>query len=136
MLQVRHIMVVGHYGCGGVRATLNNVKIGLADNWLRHVQDVQLRHKTIIDAAAPEARVDLLCELNVIEQVVNVCRTTVVQDAWARGQQLKVHGWVYGLNDGIVNDLDLTVDEPTMLDGGYAQCHENIRRRYDVLNVK
>ncbi len=136
MLQVRHIMVVGHYGCGGVRATLDNLKIGLADNWLRHVQDVQLRHKPIIEAAAPEARVDLLCELNVIEQVVNVCRTTVVQDAWARGQQLKVHGWVYGLKDGIVNDLDLTVDQPTVLDEGYARCHENIRRRYDVLNVK
>lgn len=132
VLKVRHIMVVGHYGCGGVRATLDDLRIGLTDNWLHHVQNVKLRHQPWLSAAAPEARADLLCELNVVEQASNVCRTTVVQDAWARGQSLKVHGWVYGLNDGIVKDLEFSVDSARALDECCALCHDHIRRRYDI----
>lgn len=134
MLRVKHILIVGHYGCGGVRAALNNTKIGLVDNWLRHVQDVNLRHKLLVDGAAPEVRGDLLCELNVIEQVTNLCQTTVVQDAWERGQPLTVHGWIYGLNDGLVNNLNITVNRPQQLAERYAACHQLVRRRYDLPN--
>lgn len=107
VLQVKHIIVVGHYGCGGVRAALENQRHGLVDNWLRHIKDVRDRHIGIIEQVAPEARVDKLCELNVVEQVVNVCQTTVVLDAWQRGQNLTVHGWVYGLSDGRARDLGM-----------------------------
>ena len=110
VLKVRHILVVGHYGCGGVRAALEEQRLGLADNWLRHVGDVKQKHAeallAIADAPERHAR---LCELNVIEQAVNVCQTTVVQDAWERGQDLSVHGWIYGLTDGRVHDLGLNI---------------------------
>jgi len=110
VLKVQHILVVGHYGCGGVRAALEEQRLGLADNWLRHVGDVKQKHAEallgIADASARHAR---LCELNVIEQAVNVCQTTVVQDAWERGQDLSVHGWIYGLTDGRVHDLGLNI---------------------------
>jgi carbonic anhydrase len=132
MLKVKHIIVVGHYGCGGVRAALDGVKVGLADNWLRHVQDVHFRHRSVMDAVTEERRIDLLCELNVMEQVVNVCQTTVVQDAWARGQQLTVHGCVYGLSDGILNDLQLSVVSPQDLLDDLQACMSNLRRRYGV----
>ncbi len=111
-LKVEHLMVVGHYGCGGVKAALNNQRVGLADNWLRHIKDVRDRHAAILAGALPEMRVDVLCELNVIEQVMNVAQTTVVQDAWASGQRLALHGWVYGLSDGLLQDLHITVDGP------------------------
>lgn len=111
-LKVEHLMVVGHYGCGGVHAALNNLRLGLVDNWLHHIKDVRDRHSAILEAAAPEARVDILCELNVIEQVMNVAQTTVMQDAWARGQRVALHGWVYGLKDGLLKDLDITLDSP------------------------
>jgi carbonic anhydrase len=102
--------VCGHYGCSGVDAALQNQRVGLADNWLRHVQDVHAKHDARVAALADlPQRIDRLCELNVIEQVVNVCQTTVVQDAWDRGQELAVHGWVYGLDDGLVHDLGATV---------------------------
>lgn len=118
-LQVKHLMVVGHYGCGGVKAALNDIRVGLADNWLRHIKDVRDRHAALI-AATPEARrLDALCELNVIEQVMNVAQTTVVQDAWARGQPLTLHGWVYGLRDGLLQDLLMTVDGAGGLDRIY-----------------
>ena len=105
-LKVKDVIVCGHYGCGGVRAAYDRQKIGLIDNWLRHVQDVRVKHEArIADAPTPEAAVDRLCELNVLEQAVHVCDTTVVQDAWARGQPLVVHGWIYGLHDGLVRDL-------------------------------
>jgi len=107
VLQVRHVIVCGHYGCGGVQAALENRKVGLVDNWLRHVQDVQLKHALTLSGAAN--RLDRLCELNVIEQVANVCQTTVVQDAWARGQELVVHGWIYRLEDGLLRDLGMCV---------------------------
>lgn len=111
-LKVEHLMVVGHYGCGGVNAALNNLRMGLVDNWLRHIKDVRDRHCTILQAAPPEARLDMLCELNVIEQVMNVAQTTVMQDAWARGQCVTLHGWVYGLKDGLLQDLHITLDSP------------------------
>ncbi|WP_210542207.1 carbonate dehydratase [Rhodoferax sp. PAMC 29310] len=109
-LKVEHLMVVGHYGCGGVRAALENVRVGLADNWLRHIKDVRDRHSAILDPAPESARLDILCELNVIEQVMNVAQTTVMQDAWGRGQKVSLHGWVYGLKDGLLKDLNITID--------------------------
>ena len=110
VLRVRHIIVCGHYGCGGVLAALRDEKFGLIDNWLRHVQDSHWKNRAEIDALATEKeRHDRLCELNVIEQVINVSQTTVVRDAWARGQELSVHGWVYGLRDGLLRDLGVCV---------------------------
>jgi len=109
-IKVEHLMVVGHYGCGGVQAALHDERVGLADNWLRHIKDVRDRHRALLDAAVPATRLDLLCELNVIEQVMNVAHTTVLQDAWARGQRVALHGWVYGLKDGLLQDLHMTLD--------------------------
>ncbi len=109
VLKVKHIMVVGHYGCGGVRAALQRDRVGLVDLWLRHVQDVHVKHVSRVDLLPPDMRHDRLCELNTIEQVVNVCQTIVVQDAWKRGQRLTVHGWVYGLKDGLIRDLGINV---------------------------
>ncbi|QID16551.1 carbonate dehydratase [Nitrogeniibacter mangrovi] len=120
VLKVKHIMVVGHYGCGGVGAALRRERVGLVDMWLRHVQDVHTKHIARVSALPPEMRHDRLCELNVLEQVVNLCQTLVVQDAWARGQQLTVHGWAYGLKDGLVSDLGLTVSHPEQLVPRYA----------------
>jgi carbonic anhydrase len=116
ILKVRHIIVCGHYGCSGVGAALRRDRIGLSDNWLRHVQDVRQKHQGCISAAGGEAAANRLCELNVIEQVANVCQTTIARDAWERGQELSVHGWVYGLQDGLLRDLHTTVaneDEPS-----------------------
>jgi carbonic anhydrase len=109
VLAVEHVIVCGHYGCGGVRAALSSSSLGLIDNWLRHVQDVRDRNRPAIDAAAgDEARADLLCELNVVTQVRNVCQTTIVQDAWRRSQSLSVHGWIYSLQDGLLRDLHVS----------------------------
>ena len=117
ILKVRHIIVCGHYGCSGVGAALRRARIGLSDNWLRHVQDVRQKHQDWVSAAGTEvAAGDRLCELNVIEQVANVCQTTIARDAWERDQELSVHGWVYGLQDGLLRDLNTTVangDEPS-----------------------
>jgi carbonic anhydrase len=122
-LRVRHIIVVGHYGCSAIQAALTGRKIGLSDNWLLHIQDVRRHHRALIDSAAdPDTRSARLCELNVIEQVVNVCRTTVVRDAWGRGQELLVHGWVYGLHDGLLRDLDVTVSSCELLSRRYASA--------------
>ena len=109
ILKVRHIIVCGHYGCGGVAATFRRERLGLSDNWLRHVQDVHQKHADSIAAVAETQALDRLCELNVIEQVSNVSRTTIAQDAWARGQELSVHGWIYGLQGGLLRDLEVTV---------------------------
>jgi carbonic anhydrase len=111
-LKVEHIIVVGHYGCAGVRAALSGTRVGLADNWLRHVQDVRLRHRKRLDHLPPAEQEDILCEMNVIEQVGNVALSTVLQDAWARGQKVAVHGWVYGLRDGLLKNLHVTMDRP------------------------
>ena len=119
-LRIEHIIVCGHYGCSGVDAALRNQRVGLADNWLRHVQDVHAKHDARVAAVADlPQRIDRLCELNVIEQVANVCQTTVVRDAWAREQALTVHGWVYGLNDGLVRDLGTTVTNPVEVPAVY-----------------
>ena len=110
VLKVQHIMVVGHYGCGGVRAALFDQRVGLADNWLHHVHDVRDKHADALAAIGlPEVRLDRLCEFNVIEQVANVCQTTIIRDAWESGQTLTVHGWIYGLKDGLLRDLNVTV---------------------------
>jgi len=109
LLKVKHILVVGHYGCSGVHAALTDRRVGLADNWLRHVKDVHQKHERYLGEVLPTPkRQDRLCELNVIEQVVNVCETTIVQDAWGRGQDLTVHGWAYRLETGLVNDLGMS----------------------------
>lgn len=112
ILQVKHIIVCGHYGCGGVKAAIQNSRLGLIDNWLRHVKDVYQKHQAILDAIADETeRLNRLCELNVIEQVNNVCHTTIIRDAWARGQYVAVHGWVYSLHDGLLRDLHIDVEK-------------------------
>jgi carbonic anhydrase len=108
---VEHVIVCGHHGCGGVKAAIDNLQLGLIDNWLRHVQDVLHVHENALSQIEDEAkRLDRLCELNVIEQVVNVSRTTIVQNAWERGQELVVHGWIYGLEDGLLRDLEISID--------------------------
>ena len=113
VLKVKHIIVCGHYGCGGVRAALENAKLGLIDNWLRNVQDVHAKHVDVVDGIEDaDLRARRLCELNVIEQAQNVCETTIVQDAWARGQQLTVHGWIYDLHDGLLRDLNFVIERP------------------------
>jgi carbonic anhydrase len=109
VLKVRHIIVCGHYGCSGVRAALMKERHGLADNWLRHVQDVEDQHKENLRGLSDEERLQRLCELNVTEQVTNVCRTSIVEDAWSRGQALSVHGWIYGIQDGLLRDLKVSV---------------------------
>ena len=128
MLKVEHILVTGHYGCGGVQASMTGTRVGLADNWLRHVGDVANKHAALLDEVELDSlRHARLCELNVIEQVVNVCQTTIVQDAWARGQALSVHGWCYSLLDGRVNDLGLGVSSADELQSSYDDAIARIR---------
>lgn len=120
VLKVRHIIVTGHYGCGGVKAAIANRKLGLIDNWLRHIQDVQQKHQIHLQTIEGEgAQIDRMCELNVIEQVQNVSQTTVVQDAWQRGQTLSVHGFVYSIHDGLLRDLHISVSGCDELAGCY-----------------
>lgn len=128
VLRIKHIMVVGHYGCSGVRAALERRRIGLADNWLRHVQDVHEKHREWIDTV-PDVRQqhDLLCELNVVEQVMNVCHSSVVHEAWERGQDLTVHGWVYGLEDGRLRDLGITSNAAELTRERYAESLRGLR---------
>ena len=129
-LKVEHVIVVGHYGCGGVRAAYEGKPLGLIDNWLRHVQDVAVKHEAIL-AAIPDvgARVDRLCELNVIEQAVHVARTTIVQDAWNRGQPLTLHAWIYRLNDGLLRDLGIEADSLPSLADHYRRSIAALARR-------
>lgn len=127
-LHVEHLMVVGHYGCGGVLAALNDVRVGLADNWIRHVKDVRDRHRKLLASVAPEWRHDALCELNSIEQVVNIAQTTVMLDAWASGQKVTLHGWCYGLKDGLINNLHMTVDSPEGLVAQYQAAVEGVTK--------
>ena len=110
-LKIEHLMVVGHYGCGGVYAALNNLRLGLVDNWTRHVRDVRDKHIKLLEGISTQFRHDALCELNAIEQVVNVAQSTVMQDAWARGQKVTLHGWCYGLNNGHITNLEMTVPD-------------------------
>ena len=128
VLKVEHILVVGHYGCGGVHAALHGTRLGLADNWVRHVVDVAGKHQSVLEAMGDEElQHDRLCELNALEQVANVCQTTIARDAWARGQKLVVHGWVYTLRDGRVHDLGLNVAAADQLEPQYAAALERIR---------
>ena len=116
VLGVKHIIICGHYGCSGVHAAMTKRRVGLADNWLRHVQDVHQKHERYLGETLDiKQRSERLCELNVIEQVVNLCQTTIIQDAWERGQEITVHGWVYGLQDGLLHELGMTVSSPEML---------------------
>ncbi|HEY4560839.1 MAG TPA: carbonate dehydratase [Lysobacter sp.] len=127
VLKVKHILVVGHYGCGGVLAALTRQRLGLADNWVRHVTDVADKHVARLQALPdPQARHDRLCELNALEQVVNVSHTTILRDAWARGQDITVHAWVYSLRNGLVTDLGLHVDGRTDLSAAYARALDHI----------
>lgn len=129
LLKVKHILVVGHYGCSGVHAALTDKRVGLADNWLRHVKDVHQKHERYLGEVIPSPkRQDRLCELNVIEQVINVCETTIVQDAWARGQDLTVHGWTYRLETGLVNDLGMSISSTEEMNVRYAESLS----RYDT----
>ena len=130
VLQVRHIIVVGHSRCGGVMAALDGRRVGLADNWLRYVQDVRERHADWLASVDAERRVDALGELNVIEQARHVCETTVVRDAWARGQELVVHGWFYGLQNGLLEDLRFTVTSLDEVETRHAQAIAAVRERY------
>jgi carbonic anhydrase len=125
-LRVEHIIICGHYGCGGVKAALNGNRLGLIDNWLRHIVDVRDKHKWAIEACPYPEQLDLLCELNVIEQAVNICETTVVQDAWSRGQSLQVHSWIYGLDNGLLKDLGLHVSMQRELEPRY----DGVLKRY------
>jgi carbonic anhydrase len=125
-LKVEHIMVVGHYGCGGVLAALRGTRIGLADNWLRHVHDVKLRHRRRIEHLVASEQEDVLCEMNVIEQVGNVALSNVMQDAWARGQRVCVHGWCYGLKDGLVKDMGVSMRGPNEV----VDVFRNALKRY------
>ena len=130
-LKVKHIMVVGHYGCGGVTAALRNQRIGIVDNWLRHVQDVRDKHRAWLRSLPSEgAQLQALCALNVLEQTLNVCGTTVVQDAWARGQDLVVHGWVYGLHNGVLEDLQLTARDAADVEPAYELALQGIQQRF------
>ena len=121
-LKVQHIMVVGHYGCSGVQAALEGARVGLADNWLRHIMDVRDRHRELLEAIPEAWRHDALVELNAIEQVVNVAQSTVLLDAWGRGQVVTLHGWVYGVHDGLLKDLQMTVDGQEPLEPQYRQA--------------
>jgi carbonic anhydrase len=129
VLKVKHVIVCGHYGCSGVDAALKRKRIGLADNWLRHVQDVHQKHERYLGEALGEhVRQNRLCELNVIEQVVNLCQTTIVRDAWDRQQELTIHGWVYGLQDGLLGDLGMNINSAAMLAGNLAASLANYEK--------
>ena len=125
-LKVEHIIVVGHYQCGGVIAAAQGKRIGLVDNWLRHVQDVRLRHRQRLNHLPQQEMENTLCEMNVIEQVGNVALSNVMQDAWSRGQKIAVHGWIYGLSDGLLKDLDVTMSQP----GEVVDVFRNAIKRY------
>jgi carbonic anhydrase len=131
-LQVKHVIVVGHSRCGGVTAALRDVRIGIADNWLRHVQDVRNRHQQWLNTVPAERRVDALVELNVVEQALNACQTTVVQDAWSAGQEVVVHGWVYGLHNGLLRDLEMTVACADDVSAAYEHALATLKARYTV----
>ena len=129
-LKVEHVMVVGHYGCSGVQAALEGARIGLADNWIRHIQDVRDRHRTLIESLPEMARANALCELNVVEQVVNVCVSTVMEDAWSRGQAVSIHGWAFGVHDGLLQDLGMTINGIKPVESLYKAAVQRIRYKW------
>jgi len=135
-LKVKHIIVVGHSNCGGVKAALHDSRTGLADNWLRHVQDVRNHHQEWLDQLDANQRVDALCELNVLEQARNACQTTIVQDAWARGQDIVVHGWVYGLHNGLLEDLRVTASSAEQVNPAFQKALRAVKQRYEAQRLK
>lgn len=128
-LKIAHLMVVGHYGCGGVLAALEDARIGLADNWIRHVKDVRDKHTAILAALPRQWHHDALCELNAIEQVLNIAQSTVMQDAWARGQKVQLHGWCYSLQNGLITNLQITVPDTQGLEQVYRQAIAQVASR-------
>jgi carbonic anhydrase len=123
VLKIKHIIVCGHYGCGGVQSALRGDRLGLIDNWLRHVEDIRDKHASMLaELGTAQARWDRLCELNVIEQVMHVCRTSLVREAWTRGQELTVHGWIYGLQDGLIKDLGISPETETEVETLYRDA--------------
>jgi carbonic anhydrase len=127
VLRVKHVMVVGHFGCGGVLAALRSQRMGLVDNWLRHVEDVRLKHRELLESYPEAHQHDLLVKLNVVEQVLNVCLTTVVREAWARNQELTIHGWIYALQDGLLRDLKISTSSEEQLMENYAGALADLR---------
>lgn len=132
VLKVKHIIVCGHYGCGGVRAALHNQKVGLVDNWLRHVQDVMQKHAAHFTEPHDDTQWATLCELNVIEQLLNVTQTTMVQQAWDRGQPLAVHGWIYGVHDGLLRDLAISIARPEQTQLVYKSALASVVNRFSA----
>jgi carbonic anhydrase len=122
VLKVRHVMVVGHYGCAGIRAAVEGTRLGLVDTWLRHIHEVQARHRKMLMALPSPERMDRLCELNVAEQFLKICQGHIVRDAWSRGQTLSVHGWVYGLQDGLLRELGLSASHGDEADEAYRKA--------------
>jgi carbonic anhydrase len=127
VLKVKHVIVCGHYGCGGVKAALQGERLGLVDNWLRHVLDVLDKHQHRLKGLAPAESHDRLCEVDIIEQVLNVCETSIVRDAWASQQPLAVHGWIYSIHDGLLRDLHMTITQPSELRTGYQDALQSLR---------
>jgi carbonic anhydrase len=126
MLKVEHIIVVGHYGCSGVQAALDAARIGLADNWIRHIQDVRDRHRALLEGIPAAQRANALCDLNVVEQVVNVCVSTVMVDAWAKGQRVSVHGWAFGVHDGLLQNLHMSVSSTDSIEPLYRAAVDRV----------
>ena len=135
-LKVQDIMVVGHYGCSGVQAALEGARIGLADNWIRHIQDVRHRHQALLDSLPDDVRAHALCDINVIEQVVNVSVSTVMVDAWARGQPVRVHGWSFGVHDGLLQDLRMSVPGPEDVNDLYRKAIDRVRQHWSAQPVE
>ncbi|MES9879413.1 MAG: carbonic anhydrase, partial [Sedimenticola sp.] len=128
VLRVKHVIVCGHYGCGGVAAAMGSSSYGLIDNWLRHIKDLYARYRDRLGACIDKDEcVDLMCEFNVVEQVANVCHTTIVQDAWKRGQLLTVHGWIYSIHDGVIRDLGVNIDSAKQVSEVYRQSRSSAK---------
>jgi carbonic anhydrase len=132
-LKVQHIIVVGHSNCGGVKAALNDLRLGLVDNWIRHVKDVRFLHEGLLQQVPAELRLNALVELNVLEQARNVCHTSAVEDAWARGQEIVIHGWVYGLHNGLLQDLRITARAAADVQPAYTAALRALSTRYTAL---
>lgn len=128
VLEVEHIIICGHYGCGGVQAAVDNPELGLIDNWLLHIRDLWFKHSSLLGQLPPEERMDALCELNVMEQVYNIGHSTIMQSAWKRGQKVTVHGWVYGIHDGRLRDLEVTSTSRASLEQGYRCGIANLKQ--------
>ncbi|WP_236906094.1 carbonate dehydratase [Cronobacter sakazakii] len=130
VLEVEHIIIFGHYGCGGVQAAVENPELGLINNWLLHIRDIWLKHNALLSELPQEKRLDTLCELNVMEQVYNLGHSTIMQSAWKRGQNVTLHGWAYGIHDGLLRDLDVTATDRETLEQGYRKGVSNIQKTH------